>query len=154
MPNNRITFHGVTLLSFSRGHQGGRAKFAAQFTDTVRRGMGWGPIPESAKGADLEGELVCESVDIIPKHDDLAKCAISFRACRLNLFHVVRLRLPRGNGKGYRFELRFTLAFADLGGAASLESYLLTVGDVRGNMSVSFHSQAKQQNLLVEEKAS
>jgi hypothetical protein len=110
-------------------------------------------IPECLTKANPEGELVASAVELIPDQKDMAKQAVSLGVCKVNGFEIVRRELESSRGKGHRLELRFNLGFQDTDGCRRLEQYMLTIGESKGKLNVSYQKKAQQESLISDEQA-
>lgn len=133
-----ITFTGAQLLSVSRTPKKGVLNFAANLTQPVSKKLGWGPLPDKCLGDKMEGSINAASLIFAPKQTDLFN-GNEFRAeCQsLGHFQIVRRELEQSKGKGFRRELRFQGSFIAEGVAAMAESWLIAVGDGKGELKVS-----------------
>ncbi len=141
----KLTFTSVELDKFGRSKTGVVAKFTSSLNSQVIGKMGWSEIPECMTGADLEGEIVCISLELIPDEGLLKKHAIQLELAQITSFKTVRLELEGKKGKGHRTELRFAVTSMDVKGARKLEEYMLTAG--KSKLVVSYEKQAKQEDL-------
>jgi hypothetical protein len=141
MPD-KITMTSARLESFKRGHDGGVAQFASSWNQKVADALDWpDDIPQALTGANLEGDLHATSCELIPSEGALKKHGIDLEINRVTKFEAVRLELEGKKGKGYRTELRFKVHFTDKAGARKLEQYLLTIGEGKGSLTVSYTRQ-------------
>jgi hypothetical protein len=141
----RLQFSSVELDKFSRNSKGVHADFSSALNSSVMQAMGWTDIPECLTGADLEGEIACISMELIPTDTLLKKHAIELDLASLHTFQTVRRELEGKKGKGYRTELRFKVTCQDQQGARKLEAYMLTAG--KSTIKVSYEKQAKQEEM-------
>ena len=139
-----INFTSVELLSFSRSTSGGVAKFSAALTTSVCKEMDWEEIPDFLTGATPEGDLAATEAELTPSDKELKKHQVVLATQRVNRFQLVRLELEGKKRKGHRLEIRFDLHFPDVKGCWKLEQYMLSVGDIKGTLSIRY---AKQQKL-------
>lgn len=100
-------------------------------------------VPAMLTGANLEGDLHATSCDLIPSEGALKKHAVDLEINRVTKFEAVRLELEGKKGKGYRTELRFKVHFTDKAGARKLEQYMLTIGEGKGSLTVSYTKQTE-----------
>lgn len=150
---NKMTFQGVVLLSFARNKKGAHATFSSTYTENVAKAMEWPvSVPEVLMAGKPEGELVCENLELIPAQVEMKKHTVSLGVCQVGSFQFVRRELEEQRGKGHRTELRFVATFTDAEGCRRLEQYLLTIGDKKGRITVSYQKQAKQEDLLPAEE--
>jgi hypothetical protein len=140
MPS-KITFSSAILRSFSRKPTGGTANFSASVTNEVREALGWTEIPDCLTGATPEGDLAATSVDLVPTDKELTMHRVGLDVSRVHKFEITRLELEGKKGKGYRLELRFQVDFTDTKGAQKLERYMLTLGEGKGKLTVSYTKQ-------------
>lgn len=138
---DRITFTGAVLESFSRNGNGGKAKFSCGLNVKVMQSMGWVEIPECLTGASLEGELHATACELVPSEAQLKKHGIELTISEVSKFESVRLEIEGKKGKGHRTELRFVVAFPDIKGARKLEEYMLTIGEGKSSLTVSYTKQ-------------
>ena len=141
----KLQFSSVELDKFSRSKDGTAAKFRASLNAAVIGKMGWTEIPECLTGADLEGDIVAISLELIPDEKLLTKHACQLDLAQINAFKTVRLELEGKKGKGHRTELRFTVTSQDPQAARKLELYMLTCG--KSKLLVSYEKQAQQEPL-------
>ncbi len=152
MPN--VSFNSAVLRSFSRNGKGGNAAFTTSLTQSVCKALDWSlDIPECLTNAKPEGKLVASSVELVPDQKDMAKQAVSLGVSSVSGFEIVRRELEGNRGKGHRLELRFNVGFADDNGCARLEQYMMTIGEAKGKLSVSYQRQAQQERLIDEDQA-
>lgn len=138
----KITFPSAVLLAFGRKfNAGGKASFSSSITDAQRKAMNWDEIPECANGANLDGDLQASVLTLTPKDKELQRNAIELSISRVRNFQVVRLELEGKRDKGHRQELRFSVEFGDDKGARKLEEYMLTVGEGKSTLAVSYTKQ-------------
>jgi hypothetical protein len=148
----KLTFTSVELDKFSRNKEGCSAKFRASLNSQVIGKMGWTEIPECLTGADLEGELTCISLELIPSDEALSKHATQLDLAKIGKFQTVRLELENKKGKGHRTELRFTVETTDPQAARKLELYLLVANKSR--LVISYEPPAKQEEMPLTETES
>jgi len=138
---DKITFTSAVLESFSRNGNGGKAKFSCGLNAKVMAAMGWVEIPECLTGASLEGELHATTADLVPSEAQLKSHGFELTVSEVSKFESIRLEIEGKKGKGHRTELRFVVAFPDQKGAAKLEKYMLTVGEGKSSLTVSYTRQ-------------
>ena len=138
---DKITFSSATLLGFSRNGKGGKAHFSSSLTQEIQRALAWSEIPDCATGATLEGDLHATTAELVPNEAALKKHSLELDVARCHKFEVIRLELGWKKGKGYRNELRFDFVFHDVRGARKLEEYILTVGEGKSKLTVSYVKQ-------------
>lgn len=152
MPN--VTFTNTILRNFGRDLKTGKAGFTASLTNHVCKAMEWSAdIPDCLAKASPEGELIASSVELVPEQKDLAKQAVSLGASQVNGFEIVRRELEGSRGKGHRLEVRFTVNFQDADGCRRLEQYLMTIGQGKGKLNISYQHKPKQEQLISDEQA-
>lgn len=137
MPD-KITFTSAVLESFSRSSKGGHAQFTASWNQNVAKALGWTELPDCLSGANLDGDLAASSMELRPSDKQLSKHGIELDITRVHKFEAVRLELEGKRGKGHRIEIRFKVAFAAPGTCEQLETYLLTIGEGKGSLTVSY----------------
>jgi len=138
----KLTFTSVQLDKFSRNREGCTAKFSASLNSDVIGKMGWTEIPECLTSSDLEGEIACTSLELVPSDKEMTKHAMSLDLAKVKKFQTQRLELEGKRGKGHRTELWFSVESADPQAARKLELYLLVAG--KSKMVVSYEPVAKQ----------
>lgn len=136
-----ITFTSAVLEKFSRNGSGGKATFACGLNQKVMQAMGWVEIPECLTGANLEGSLSATTVKLVPSESQLKDHQIELSVSQVSKFESVRLEIEGKKGKGHRTELRFVVAFPDTKGARKLEQYMLTIGEGKSSLTVSYVKQ-------------
>ena len=141
----KLTFTSVELDKFSRNREGCTAKLKSSLNSDVIRQMGWTEIPECLTSSDLEGEITCISLELVPADKEMAKHATSLELAKLKKFQTQRMELEGKRGKGHRTELWFSVESADPQAARKLELYLLVAG--KSKLVVSYEPQAKQEVL-------
>lgn len=152
MPN--VSFPSAVLRSFSRNGKGANAAFTTSLTQAVCKALEWThDIPDCLTNARPEGELVASSVELIPEQKDMVKQSVSLGVAKVNGFEIVRRELEGNRGKGHRLELRFNVGFSDADGCRRLEQYMVTIGEAKGKLNVSYQKAAKQESLISEEQA-
>ncbi len=120
-----ITFQSAVLNRISRKGKEGRASFTTSLSQAVCKALEWdGNIPD---------------------------CLAS--VSHIKGFEIVRRELESARGKGHRLELRFTVGFSNDDGCARLERYMLTIGEGKGKLAISYQKQAVQDKLISEEQA-
>ncbi len=139
--SDKLTFTGAVLESFSRNGNGGKAKFSCGLNQKVMQSMGWVEIPECLTGASLEGELHATACELVPSEAQLKKHGIDLTISEVSKFESIRLEIEGKKGKGHRTELRFVVAFPDIKGARKLEEYMLTIGEGKSSLTVSYTKQ-------------
>lgn len=140
--SDRISFTSARLESFKRSTDGGVAQFCGSWNQKVADALDWpDDIPQALTGANLEGDLHATSCELIPSEGALKKHGIDLEINRVTKFEAVRLELEGKKGKGYRTELRFKVHFTDKAGARKLEQYMLTIGQGKGALTVSYTKQ-------------
>lgn len=139
--STKISFTSARLEKFSRSSDGGTAQFASSWNQKVADTLDWSDIPDCFTGASLEGDLHAISCELIPSEGPLKKHAIDLEINRVTKFEAVRLEIEGKKGKGYRKELRFKVHFTDKSGAKKLEQYMLTIGEGKSSLTVSYTKQ-------------
>jgi hypothetical protein len=145
--SDQLQFTGVTLKSFSRNINGGKANFSANFSPKVGRAMGWAGFPEGATSISLEGSLAASKATLQPSDGALAKWEIGFDATGVKGFEAVRYEMEGKRGKGYRYELHFVAEFKDMTACKVLEEFITNIGDHKSTLTVSYTKAAKQTDL-------
>ena len=145
MPS-KVTFTSARLESFSRSTKGGIAQFSAAWNKKAADALEWSELPDSVSGADLDGDLAASILELTPSDKPLAKHAIELDITRVHKFEAVRLELEGKQGKGHRLEVRFKVSFVAAAACELLESYMLTVGEGKSTLTVSY---AKQGSLAL-----
>lgn len=141
MPD-KITFTSARLEKFSRSSDGGVAIFASSWNQKVADALNWSnELPECLTGANLEGDLHATTCELIPSESALKKHGIELEISRVTKFETVRLDLEGKKDKGHRTELRFKIHFTDKNGARKLEQYMLTIGEGKASLTVSYTKQ-------------
>lgn len=148
MPS-KITFTSARLESFSRSQKIGTAQFACSWNKKAADALEWSELPDSVAGADLDGDIAASVLELTPADKPLAKHAIELDITRVHKFEAVRLELEGKQGKGHRLEVRFKVSFVAPAVCEILESYMLTVGEGKGTLTVSY---AKQESLPLEQQ--
>lgn len=143
----KITFQSAVLTSFTRNWKGGNAHFTSSMTKQVCSQLGWADIPEFLTGASPEGELSATVMELYPKEKELEKHGFDFGNGRVHKFEVVRRELEGKQGKGYRQEIHFAVAFTEKEVCRKLEQWMLTIGEGKGTLSVTYEPQPKQATL-------
>lgn len=152
MPN--VSFTSAVLRSISRNSKGGNAAFTTSLTQAVCKALDWSiDIPECLTNARPEGQLVASSVELVPDQKDMARQAVSLGVSNVSGFEIVRRELEGNRGKGHRLELRLNVGFNDSDGCARLEQYMMTIGQGKGKLAVSYTRKAEQERLISEEQA-
>ena len=146
--SDKITFTGCVLKNFSRNHNGGRANFSANYSAPIGKQMGWAGFPAGATSVALEGSLAASVAELQPTAGELAKWKIEFNATSVKGFEAVRYEMEGKKGKGYRYELHFTVEFMDMTAARYLEEFITHVGDHKSELRVSYTKQAEQTSLV------
>jgi hypothetical protein len=148
-----VTFTSCVLQSFNRNHKRGQARFSCNLTIPLAQKMGWADaqgkiaIPEIMTGGDVEGSLAGTSMTLQSSEGALAQYQIEFKITTVGTFELKRRELEKSRGKGFRFELHFTVEFPDMTGCRYLEEYMVSVGDQKGTLLVRYEPAAKQQTL-------
>lgn len=148
---DKLTFTGVVLKSFSRNHNGGKARFSANFTPTVGKAMGWAGFPEGATSVALEGDLAASTATLQPTAGELSKWKIEFSATAVKGFEGVRFELEGKKGKGYRYELHFSVEFKDMTACRHLEEFITHIGDHKSTLTVAYTKAAEQTDLPLQD---
>jgi hypothetical protein len=145
--SDQIAFTGVVLKSFSRNHNGGAAKFSANYTAAVRGRMGWAEFPSGGTSMKLEGSLAASVATLQPTDGALAKWEIGFDATDVKAFEVVRYELEGKKKKGFRYELHFDIGFKDMTACKVLEEFITHIGDQKSTLTVAYTKAAEQTDL-------
>ena len=104
---DKITFANVQLYDVHRKPSGGVAFFSCPVSAAIAKTMEWADIPTCAKGADMEGELVTQVVQITPNAKELEKHAVDLDAHKISKF----VRMPNATRRGAKSsDFRCTLA--------------------------------------------
>lgn len=141
--SDTLTFTGVSLKSFSRNSNHGSVTFAGNYpTKHICDEMGWGGMNPGQLSTKLEGDLNATHAILKPKEQGLAKHKVEIDITSLHSFQGIRLELEGHKGKGHRLEIRFQADFADTAGCAALEEYMVTVGEAKSTLTVSYVKQA------------
>lgn len=140
----KITFTSVVLDSFSRKRDTGVAQFSASWNTEVAKALGWEEIPEFLSGASLDGDLAANALELVPKDKELKKHAVTLDVTRVTKFEAVRREIEGKRDKGHRTEIHFKVYFVAAGACQELERYMLTIGEGKGSLTVSY---AKQEML-------
>jgi hypothetical protein len=143
MPDT-ITFTSVVLKRFLRSHKGGVAVFASSLNNKVCNVMGWG-IGEGQTSSHLEGQLHASSMILKPSEAALAKHKLELDIQSVGDFEAIRYEVEGKKGKGFRHEIHFKVKFGDKDGCKELERYMLTMGEGKATLQVSY---VKQQELV------
>lgn len=147
--SEQVTFTGVTLKSFSRNKNGGKASFRANFTEIVARVMGWGGITEGQTSVEYTGSALASSnVVLQPKDGEFAKWTIEFAATSIKGFEAIRREMEGKRGKGHTYELHFTAEFVDVTACQMLEEFMTHIGDAKSTLKVSYTKQAEQTSMI------
>jgi hypothetical protein len=155
--SDTITFTSVILKAFGRTHKGGTATFSSSLNNTVCASMGWG-IGEGQTSAKLEGSLYALSMVLKPAEQALAKHKVDLDIQSVGNFEAVRYEVEGKKGKGFRHEIHFKITFGDQEGCKKLERYILTIGEGKATLAVSYIKQhegddGEQQRLISESQA-
>lgn len=157
--SDTLSFTSVVLKKFSRSHKGGVADFASSLNNRVCSVMGW-TIGAGNTGVDLEGELHASSMILTPKESGLAKHKLELDIQSVSGFEAVRFEAEGKKGKGFRYEIHFKIKFASKDACRDLERYMLTMGEGKGTLQVSYVKQTemeltdeKQERLISESQA-
>lgn len=149
-----ITFQSAILNSISRKGKEGSASFTTSLSQAVCKALEWdGNIPDCLASAKPEGELMASSVELAPDQKDLSKHAVSLGVSHIKGFEIVRRELESSRGKGHRLELRFNVKFSDDDGCGRLERYMLTIGEGKGKLAISYQKKAQQESLISDQQA-
>lgn len=141
--SDTLSFTSVVLKKFSRSSKGGTAEFSSSMNNRVCQAMGWG-IGAGNTSAGLEGELHATSLVLTPKEPGLAKHKLELDIQSVREFQAVRYEVEGKKGKGFRYEIHYKVKFASKDACRDLERYMLTMGEGKATMSVSY---VKQQEL-------
>lgn len=148
MSQSKITFSGVRLLGFSRNaKQGGKARFRAVINAHVCEEMDWPLADERLGSCTPDGDLAAVHCEMIPKDKELRQWSFELVSQRVHKFEIIRRELEGKQGKGYRHELQFDVAFGDELGCAKLEVFLLNAGAAKCGLIVSYQPPAVQGEL-------
>jgi hypothetical protein len=141
--SDTVRFTGVILQSFTRKPaSGGTATFRSNYpTEATCKAMGWGGMASGQTSAKLEGRLAATHAHLQPKDGELGKWEVEFDATAVDGFEGVRFEIEGKRGKGHRLELNFKVHFADKTACAALESYMVTMGEGKGTLTVSYVQQ-------------
>lgn len=141
--SDTISFTSVVLKKFSRSAKGGSAEFSSSMNNKVCTAMGWG-IGAGNTSAGLEGELHASSMILKPNEAGLVKHKLELDIQSVREFQAVRYEIEGKKGKGFRYEIHFKVKFACKDGCRDLERYMLTMGEGKGTLTISY---VKQQEL-------
>lgn len=142
--SDQITFSGVQLKAFARSPKtGGTAHFSSKFTKPLCTAMGWGGLNPGQRSAKFESEIHATSLELAPKEGALAKHKIQIDVKTCYDFQVLRYEQEGTRGKGARFELHFKVDFADTNACRYLEEFMVTIGEGKSNMVVSYVKQSE-----------
>ena len=156
--SDTLSFTSAVLKSFSRSHKGGVANFASSLNNRVSAVMGWG-IGSGNTSVSLEGELHASSMILTPKEAGLAKHKLEMDIQSVTGFEAVRFEAEGKKGKGFRYEIHFKVKFASKDACRDLERYMLTMGEGKGTLQVSYVKQTEmdltdsQERLISESQA-
>lgn len=149
----KISFQSCVLLSLARNGKGGAtASFSSSLTDSVCSAMGWAVPSDCFTSATPEGELQCESVELVPAQQEMRKHSVSIGVARVSSFELLRREMEGKRGKGHTLELRFKVSTSESGICARLERYMETIGQGKGKMAVSYQKQAQQEDLPIQDE--
>lgn len=139
---DKISFLSAQLISFSRKITGGEAKFSASLSTPVQKALGWTDIPAFLTSCKPEGEIAgATTMEIMPKDAELRKFGRDLQISKVHGFELLRLEIEGKRDKGHRIELRFSVSFQDQKGARILEEYLMTAGEAKSTVTVSYVKQ-------------
>ena len=142
--SDTITFSGVALKSFSRNLTSGTAKFSANYpTKRICDEMGWDGMSVGTISAKMKGELHASAMTLEPKEDGLRKHRVKLDVTGMYDFQSFRLELEGHRGKGQRLELRFSVDFVDTSACKQLEQFIVTCGEAKCSLTVSYVKQAE-----------
>ena len=142
--SDTITFTGVQLQSFGRKVGSGHASYVANYpTKKVCDEMGWGPMVPGQVSAKMEGSIHATSMVLVPSEKGLAKHKVNFDITSLSGFQGFRLEMEGHKGKGHRLEFRFNMGFVAKDACKELEQFMLTCGNVKSTLTVSYVKQSQ-----------
>jgi hypothetical protein len=141
--SDTLVFTSAVLESFSRRMNGGTATFSASLSKPVCKALKWDDIPDFLAGATPDGDLHAVEATLTPVEDGLKKHKIGLSINQVHKFEIVRLELEGKKGKGHRLELRFNVKFTDTRGCEKLEKYMQTIGEGKGQLSVTYTPQTE-----------
>jgi len=84
----KLTFTSVQLDKFNRNREGCTAKFSCSLNSDVIGKMGWTEIPECLTSSDLEGEIACTSLELVPSDKEMTKHAMSLDLAKVKKFRL------------------------------------------------------------------
>lgn len=143
-----LTFTSVVLKQFSRSPKGGVATFSSSLNNKVCSAMGWG-IGAGNTSAKLEGELHASTLILKPNEAGLVKHKLEMENIQsVAAFESVRFEVEGKKGKGFRHEIHFKVKFGGKDACRDLERYMLTIGEGKASLTISY---VKQQELTGED---
>jgi len=164
----KMTYRGVKIIDWKGVHtesgQYVEANMAADFSDPIRREMGWHIgdeleslfpkladkepatlkraamlFPTGVKSMGLAGDVAVRSLELIPNGKDLEKFRTTLDCNQISWFNLVRTKQPNGT---FVYELRFTAIILNgVTAAQKIASYIEGVGDKPAQMPVGYDVQ-------------
>lgn len=132
-----IVFSSVVLKKAERDLKRGLLHFSASLTKPVLEGMKWTEPPRSFTSSSMVGEIVDASLAMTAKQESLFEEG-EFRADvqTLTKFEITRMELKGKKGKGFRHVVTFEAKFIDGDILALADSWIRSVGDGTGTLTV------------------
>lgn len=147
MAQEKMSFTGMTLRSFTRNAKGGIASFSANLSKSIIKTMGWGEMPDYESSAKLVGALAGTQMTLGAAGTLADKYQIDIDITSVDGFEGIRKEIKGKRGKGKRHELHFNVKFVDDKGCRYLEEYMLTIPEEKGTMTVTHNPAAIQPTL-------
>lgn len=148
----KITFSGCRLIGFSRNaKKGGMARFRSLVNGHVCEQMEWPAPDERLTSADPDGTLDGRIAELVPKDKELRQWSLTLDIQKVHSFHIIRCEAEGKKAKGYRHELQFDVAFGDPLGCAKLETFILTAGDCKCGLVISYDPAVVQEEMPLAE---
>jgi hypothetical protein len=142
--SDTLVFSGVSLKGFARTAKAGHAAFASSYpTKKICDEMGWGGMPEGVLSQKMEGELHASHMVLEPKEDGLKKHRVKMDVTGITGFQGFRLETEGSRGKGHRLEMRFNVGFVAAEACKDLERFLMTCGEAKCSLTVSYVKQSE-----------
>lgn len=108
--------------------------------------QGWQIPGDKTTLQGLEGKLT-DGHFILSSRDKLVQAEVDLPFKSVTNFQLLRLELEGRKGKGFRRELRFTVAFEEIDGCAKLEAFMMKATGSAGSLKVTYLREAVQMEL-------
>lgn len=146
MPN--LIFAGAFIRHFDgRRDAGGtycRIHATADFSVSVRDGMGWEPVPDCVTQSKLSGRLSASHMILTP-NDKLAKHELQLGIDDVSDFQLHRVKSD--DGETLRSELRFIARSRTKCASGMVQNYIDLVGEDQAQLRITY---TKQEELPLE----